>query len=67
MTGFQRVKKVLIGIFMLIMAIGFIYEPSDEMYMAVVAILALGLAVEGIKDIVFYFKFAPRGIRRVTG
>ena len=58
MTGFQRVKKVLLGIFMFLMAIGFIYEPSDEMYMAVVAILALGLAVAGIKDIVFYFRMA---------
>lgn len=58
MTGFQRVKKVLLGLFMFFMALGFIYEPSDEMYMAVVAILALGLAVAGIKDIVFYFKMA---------
>ena len=58
MTGFQRVKKALLGIFMLLMAIGFIYEPSDEMYMAVVAILALGLAVEGVKDIIFYFRMA---------
>ena len=58
MTGFQRVKKVLLGLFMIAMAVGFIFEPSDELYMAVVAILALGLAVEGIKDIVFYFKMA---------
>ena len=58
MTWFQRVKKVLLGLFMLLTAIGFIYEPSDEMYMAIVVILALGFAAKGVKDIVFYFRMA---------
>ncbi|MBR3509908.1 MAG: hypothetical protein IKO03_14190 [Lachnospiraceae bacterium] len=58
MTGFQRVKKVLLGLLMLAVAIGFMMEPSDEIYMAIVAILALGLAIEGIKDVVFYFMMA---------
>ncbi len=58
MNGFQRVKGVLFGLLMLIVAILFILFPSDEMYMAIVGILSLGLAIAGLKDIIFYFKMA---------
>jgi hypothetical protein len=58
MNGFQRVKGVLFGLVMLAVAILFILFPSDEMYMAIVSILSLGLAIAGIKDIIFYFTMA---------
>ncbi len=58
MTGFQRVKRVLFGLCMLVVAVIFILFPSDETYMFVVSFLALGLAISGIKDILFYFFMA---------
>ncbi len=58
MTGFQRVKRVLFGLCMLAVAVIFILFPSDETYMFVVSFLALGLAIAGIKDILFYFFMA---------
>ncbi|WP_029320630.1 hypothetical protein [Butyrivibrio sp. AE3004] len=58
MSGFQRIKGVLFGLVMLAVAILFIVFPSDEMYMVIVAILSLGLAIAGIKDIIFYFTMA---------
>ena len=58
MNGFQRIKGVLFGLATLIVAILFILFPSDEMYMAIVSILSLGLAIAGIKDIIFYFRMA---------
>ena len=39
-------------------ALFFILFPSDKAYMIVVAILTFGLAVAGIKDIMFYFSMA---------
>ncbi len=39
-------------------ALFFILNPSDEAYMAVVSILSIGLAVTGIKDIVYYYTMA---------
>ncbi len=58
MTGFQRVKRVLAGLCMLAVAVILIMNPSNKTYMTIVTILALGLAIAGIKDIVFYFVMA---------
>ena len=58
MSGFQRIKAVLFGVAMLAVAILFIFFPSDEAYMIIVAILSLGMAIAGIKDIIFYFTMA---------
>ena len=58
MSGFQRVWGVLIGLVMLAVAIAFIVYPSEEVYTLIVAILALGLAIAGIRDIIFYFGMA---------
>ena len=58
MNGFQRVRKVLFGLCMIAVALILILFPSDEAYMLIVAILSLGLAIAGIKDIIFYFTMA---------
>ena len=58
MTLFQRIKRVLFSVCMFAAALFFILNPSDEAYMAVVSILSIGLAVTGIKDIVYYFTMA---------
>ncbi|MBQ8946317.1 MAG: DUF308 domain-containing protein [Lachnospiraceae bacterium] len=58
MNGFQRIKAILIGLLMLAVAILFILFPSDEMYMAIVWLLSVGLAIAGIRDIIFYFRMA---------
>ena len=58
MSGFQRVRKVLFGLCMIAVALLLIYFPSDEAYMVIVAILSVGLAIAGIKDIIFYFTMA---------
>ena len=58
MSGFQRVRKVLFGLCMIAVALFLIYFPSDEAYMVIVAILSVGLAIAGIKDIIFYFTMA---------
>ena len=58
MSGFQRVRDVLIGLVMLASGILFMLYPSEEVYTLIVAILALGLAIVGIKNIVFYFRMA---------
>ncbi|WP_034444072.1 DUF308 domain-containing protein [Butyrivibrio sp. AE2032] len=62
MSGFQRVRKVLFGLCMIAVALFFIFFPSDEAYMIIVAILSLGLAIVGIKDIIFYFTMAKHMI-----
>ena len=58
MTAFQRIKKILFSFLMFSVALFFILFPSDKAYMIVVAILTFGLAVAGIKDIMFYFSMA---------
>ena len=58
MNGFQRERKVLFGLCMIAVALFLILFPSDEAYMLIVAILSLGLAIAGIKDIIFYFTMA---------
>ncbi|MCR5302006.1 MAG: hypothetical protein K6E49_06160 [Lachnospiraceae bacterium] len=58
MTLFQRIRKILLGITMILAAILFMMVSDDDKYDVVIAVLALGLAVQGIKDIVFYFTMA---------
>jgi Na+/phosphate symporter len=58
MTVYQRIKKILFSLCMLGVALFFFLYPSDTAYKIVVAILSLGLAIAGIKDIVFYFTMA---------
>ena len=43
---------------MIVIALIFIVAPSDEAYVFVIAVLTLGLAIKGIKDIFFYFTMA---------
>ena len=58
MTVYQRIKKILFSLCMLAAALFFILNPSDDSYQIVVGILSIGLAIAGIKDIVFYFTMA---------
>ena len=48
----------MIGLVMLIVAILFIAYPIDELYLFLMIILAAGLMIRGISDIVFYFTMA---------
>lgn len=58
MTAYQRIKKILFSLCMFAVALFFFLYPSDTAYKIVVAILSLGLAIAGIKDIIFYFTMA---------
>ncbi|MCR5233845.1 MAG: hypothetical protein K6E53_08045 [Lachnospiraceae bacterium] len=58
MTIYQRIKKILFSICMFSVALFFIINPSDEAYTIVVGIFSIGLAIAGIKDIIFYFVMA---------
>ncbi len=58
MTAFQRIRKILFSLCMLAVAIFFILNPSDNAYKTVVALLSLGLAIAGMKDIIYYFTMA---------
>ena len=58
MTLIQRITRVLIGLVMLAVAIIFLVSPDDDSYSVVIFILATGLAVKGIKDIIFFFTMA---------
>ena len=58
MTVYQRIKKILFSLIMFAVALFFFINPSDNAYRIVVGILSIGLAIAGIKDIVFYFRMA---------
>ncbi len=58
MTLTQRIKKILFGLLIIGVAIGLAAFDSDDKYLFVIYVLALGLAIKGIKDIVFYFRMA---------
>ncbi len=58
MTVFQRIRGVFVGVLMLVFAVILIVNPSDDIYMLLIIILALGLVISGIKDIIFYFTMA---------
>lgn len=58
MTVYQRIRKILFSLIMFAVALFFFINPSDDAYRIVVGILSIGLAIAGIKDIVFYFRMA---------
>lgn len=58
MTVFQRIRSFLFGLLMLGAAIFFIAYPDDDSYTDVIWILSTGMAVKGIKDIIYYFMMA---------
>ncbi len=58
MTIFQRIRNIIVGLVMIVVAIIFIVSPSDNAYLFVIAVLTLGLAVKGLRDIIFYFTMA---------
>ena len=58
MTVFQRIRGVIAGLIMMAVAVFFIIRPSDGAYAYVIAVLSLGLAIKGLKDIIFYFTMA---------
>ncbi|MCR5788682.1 MAG: hypothetical protein K6G83_02230 [Lachnospiraceae bacterium] len=58
MTVFQRVRGILIGLCMLVFAALLITDPGEEAYMFIIAVLSLGFAAAGIKNIIFYFTMA---------
>ena len=58
MNGFQRIKEAGIGLLMVMAAVMLMVNPGDYAYAVVVWILTLGLAITGIRNIVFYFTMA---------
>lgn len=58
MTAFQRIKQILFALLMILSAVIFIILPAEISLVAIISILAAGLAISGIKDIVFYFTMA---------
>ena len=58
MTLFQRIKKILIGLLMIFVAIAILNSPGGDTYLFVIWLLAIGLAIKAIKDIGFYFTMA---------
>ncbi|MBQ7724828.1 MAG: hypothetical protein IJT63_04365 [Lachnospiraceae bacterium] len=58
MTIFQRIRNIIVGLVMILVAVIFIAFPSDEDYVFVIAVLTLGLAIKGLRDIIFYFTMA---------
>ena len=54
----QRITGVLIGLVTLAAAIIFMVYPSEDAYTLIVGFLALGLAITGIRNIVFFFRMA---------
>lgn len=58
MTIFQRFWVFIIGLIMVILALSFITNPDENSYLWVILFLFLGLAIKGVKDIIFYFTMA---------
>ncbi|MCR5024207.1 MAG: hypothetical protein K6A90_07755 [Lachnospiraceae bacterium] len=58
MTIFQRIRNIIVGLIMIVVAVIFIVDPSDDAYLFVIAVLTLGLLIRGLKDIIFYFTMA---------
>lgn len=58
MTIFQRIRNIIVGLIMIVVALIFILDPSDDAYVFVIAVLTLGLLIRGLKDIIFYFTMA---------
>ena len=58
MTLFQRIKKILFALLMIVVAVMLLALPDEDGLDVVLFILMLGLAIKGIKDIIFYFTMA---------
>ncbi len=58
MTLFQRIWGFIVGIIMIVLAISFMVWRNDDSYLTVMLLLTLGLAIQGLKDIIFYFTMA---------
>ncbi len=58
MTIFQRIRNIIVGLIMVVVALIFIVAPSDEAYVFVIAVLSTGLLIKGLRDIIFYFTMA---------
>ena len=58
MTGIQRIGKLLIGLGMILVAIILLVDRSDDAYMWVIIFLSFGMAIAGIKDIIYFFTMA---------
>lgn len=57
MNSFQRLKKILAGCLMFLCGVFFLLYP-DNAYIMLAVILAIALAIKGIRDIYFYFSIA---------
>ena len=58
MTLFQRIKKILFALLMIVVAVMLLALPDEDGLDVVLLILTLGFAIKGIKDIIFYFTMA---------
>ena len=58
MTLFQRIKKILFALLMIVVAVMLLALPDEDGLDVVLFILMLGFAIKGIKDIIFYFTMA---------
>jgi len=57
-TLFQRIGNIIVGLVMIVAAVYFMVEPSNEAYLFIIGVLSLGLLVIGLKNIIFYFTMA---------
>ena len=58
MNLYSRIKDVFVGLVMLLFAFILLTDPQSDIYILIILVMALGLAVKGIKDIAFYFTMA---------
>ena len=58
MSVFRRIGLILGGLASGMIGLVMVLYPNDSKFMTVMLILATGLAIRGIKDIVFYFTMA---------
>ena len=58
MSVFRRIGLILGGLASGMIGLVMVLDPNDSKFMTVMLILATGLAIRGIKDIVFYFTMA---------
>lgn len=58
MNLYSRIKDILFGLVMLLFAFILLTDPQSDIYILIILVMAIGLAVKGIKDIAFYFTMA---------
>lgn len=66
MSLFQRIKNILIGLAMIAAGFTFITYSSDYVFKIIVLIFSIGLAIEGIRNLVYYFRMARHMISGKT-